>query len=56
MTKKPFLSSLQFFRIRQEQFRKEKIAQGWAESRCQSRQWEEMYHRRWEHDKVVRST
>ncbi len=56
MTKKLFLSSLQFFRIRQEQFRKEKIAQGWAESRCQSRHWEEMYHRRWEHDKVVRST
>jgi len=55
MTKRQFLSSLRFFRPLQH-FRTEKIAQGWAESRCQSRKWEEMYHRRWEHDKVARST
>ena len=58
MTKTTLLSSLRFFRPHQDkqQFPTEKFSQGWAESRCQSRQWEEMYHRRWEHDKVVRST
>jgi nitrate reductase / nitrite oxidoreductase, alpha subunit len=58
MTKASFLSSLRFFRPHQAKTLppSERYAQGWAESRCQSRQWEEMYHRRWEHDKVARST
>lgn len=33
-----------------------KISGGWAETRRKPRKWEEMYHRRWEYDKVVRST
>jgi nitrate reductase / nitrite oxidoreductase, alpha subunit len=58
MTKSSFLSSLRFLRPRKDgqRWRTETLDPGWAENRCQSRRWEEMYHRRWEHDKVVRST
>lgn len=58
MIKTALMSSLRFFRPHRDKqpFPTEKFSQGWAESRCQPRQWEEMYHRRWEHDKVVRST
>ena len=53
-----FLSSLRFFRSQKEipDNHAQTLDPGWAVSQCKSRQWEEMYHRRWEHDKVVRST
>ncbi len=57
MTKRQFLSSLKFLRpLKAAQRQPEKFSQKWAESSCKPRAWEEMYHRRWEHDKVVRST
>ncbi len=34
----------------------EKISRGWAEIRTGQRDWEDLYRRRWQHDKVVRST
>ncbi len=47
-----------FFRPRKEleRCRKERLADGWVEVRCGKRDWEELYRRRWQHDKVVRST
>ncbi len=53
----PFSSSLNFFRPRAaETCRKERLAEGWVEVRCGKREWEELYRRRWQHDKIVRST
>lgn len=52
------LSALRFFRPRAERVhtQKEKLAQGWAEIRSGGRAWEDYHHRRWQYDKVVRST
>ncbi len=50
--------SLNFFRPRKdpEGCRRERLDDGWVEVRCGEREWEELYRRRWQHDKVVRST
>jgi nitrate reductase alpha subunit len=50
--------SLRFFKRRPEKngCRPEKISQDWAEIRCGGRSWEDYYRRRWQFDKVVRST
>ncbi|MCJ7830035.1 MAG: molybdopterin-dependent oxidoreductase, partial [Desulfobacterales bacterium] len=34
----------------------EKTSDGWAETRCGQREWEDFYRRRWQYDKKVRST
>jgi nitrate reductase / nitrite oxidoreductase, alpha subunit len=36
--------------------RKEQYADGWSEVKPADREWEDVYRRRWQHDKVVRST
>ena len=36
--------------------RGERINEGWTEENPRPRDWEEVYRRRWQHDKVVRST
>jgi len=36
--------------------RKEQYADGWSEVKAADREWEDVYRRRWQHDKVVRST
>ncbi|MBD3918564.1 nitrate reductase subunit alpha [Paenibacillus sp. PR3] len=36
--------------------RKEQYADGWSEVKTADREWEDVYRRRWQHDKVVRST
>ena len=36
--------------------RTEKSADGWTETRCGDRGWEEFYRRRWQYDRKVRST
>ncbi|MBW2149979.1 MAG: nitrate reductase subunit alpha, partial [Deltaproteobacteria bacterium] len=58
MEKGKFLSSLRFFRPRSDGklCHNEKLSQGWAEIRCGDRDWEDLYRRRWQHDRVVRST
>jgi len=56
MTKHDFLPTLKFIRPTVQRRQEQKFSKGWVLSRCQSRQWEQLYHRRWEHDKVVRST
>jgi nitrate reductase / nitrite oxidoreductase, alpha subunit len=56
MAAQEYGSSLRFLHPLKELHDTEKISQGWAEVRCKPRKWEEMYHRRWEHDKVARST
>ncbi len=35
---------------------KETFAQGWSELSSKEREWEELYHKRWQHSKVVRTT
>jgi nitrate reductase alpha subunit len=58
MIRKKLLSSLRFLRPsgKEAGCRREIFSDGWAEVRCGGREWEEYYHRRWQHDKVVRST
>ncbi|MCK8601837.1 hypothetical protein K1V27_09025 [Syntrophobacteraceae bacterium DRH4] len=58
MGKNKLLASLRFFRRRgdREPCREEKLSGGWAELRCGERDWEDLYRRRWQYDKVVRST
>ncbi|MGB5987109.1 MAG: nitrate reductase subunit alpha [Desulfobacterales bacterium] len=58
MSATPFLSRLRFFRPQggPSGCREEKSADGWAETRCGQREWEDLYRRRWQYDKKVRST
>lgn len=58
MSKGSILSSLRFFRPRGEKYgcSEEKIGGEWAEVRCGQREWEDLYRRRWQYDKKVRST
>ena len=58
MSKASIFSSLRFFRPRGKSHdcREDKAAGNWAESRCGQREWEELYRRRWQYDKKVRST
>ncbi len=53
-----FLSALRFFRPKGDPFacREEKTGDGWTETRCGQREWEDLYRRRWQYDKKVRST
>lgn len=46
----PILEKLKYFTPR------EKMSDGWSEVSPKSRDWEELYRKRWQHDKVVRST
>ncbi|PTQ51806.1 MAG: Respiratory nitrate reductase alpha chain [Hydrogenibacillus schlegelii] len=46
----PILEKLRYFLPR------ERYADGWSEVSPQGREWEALYRRRWQHDKVVRST
>jgi len=52
------LHSLRFFRPRGKKFgcREEKGTGAWTETRCGQREWEQLYRRRWQYDKKVRST
>jgi len=58
MSKRRFLSTLRFFRPKGEATgcREEKTSDSWAETRCGQREWEDLYRRRWQYDKKVRST
>jgi nitrate reductase alpha subunit len=58
MAERSLLSALRFFRPRGKAYgcREEKTADNWAETRCGQREWEELYRRRWQYDKKVRST
>lgn len=49
-SKSPFYEKLKYFSKR------ERHADGWSEVSPASRDWEDVYRRRWQHDKVVRST
>ena len=53
-----FLSALRFFRPKGDPSacREEKTGDGWAQTRCGQREWEDLYRRRWQYDKKVRST
>lgn len=53
-----WLQRLRFFRPRGSQHgcQEEKSADGWSETRCGRREWEDLYRRRWQYDKKVRST
>jgi nitrate reductase alpha subunit len=53
-----FLNRLRFFRPRGPAHgcREEKSADGWTQTRCGQRDWEDLYRRRWQYDKKVRST
>ncbi|MGV2966638.1 nitrate reductase subunit alpha [Paenibacillus sp. FSL L8-0435] len=46
----PWMGKLKYFAKR------EKSAEGWSEMSPVNRDWEDVYRRRWQHDKVVRST
>jgi nitrate reductase alpha subunit len=46
----PVLEKLKYFTPR------EKMSDGWSEVSPKGRDWEDLYRRRWQHDKVVRST
>ncbi|WP_027415880.1 nitrate reductase subunit alpha [Aneurinibacillus terranovensis] len=46
----PFLKKLNFFKPR------EHYSDGWSELSPKDREWEKVYRRRWQHDKVVRTT
>ncbi len=58
MSEVSVLSSLRFFRPRgkKQGCSEETIADEWAEVRCGQRGWEDLYRRRWQYDKKVRST
>lgn len=49
-SKPPTFRKLKYFAKR------EPLADGWSEMSPASREWEDAYRRRWQHDKVVRST
>jgi len=46
----PLWKKLRFFQVG------EKYSNGWSELTSQDREWEKVYRRRWQHDKVVRTT
>ncbi len=46
----PLLKRLRFFRP------SERYSDGWSQLQPQDREWEKVYRRRWQHDKVVRTT
>lgn len=46
----PLFQKLKYFS------RREQYSEGWSEMSPVDRDWEDMYRRRWQHDKVVRST
>ncbi|UFJ63065.1 nitrate reductase subunit alpha [Brevibacillus sedimenti] len=48
--KTPLFQKLRYFSKR------EQYSEGWSEMSPENRDWEDMYRRRWQHDKVVRST
>ena len=58
MPQNSILSSLRFFRPQGEKHgcKEETIAGKWAEVRCGQREWEDLYRRRSQYDKKVRST
>lgn len=58
MSVREFLSSLRHFRRSHETGcdRESTLARQWGEVRCDRREWEDLYRRRWQYDKVVRST
>ena len=58
MPDKFLLSSLRFFRQKGDKHgcKEETTADGWAHVRCGQREWEDLYRRRWQYDKKVRST
>ena len=58
MSARKFLSTLRHFRRSQtnECGHERPRADGWGEVRCGGREWEDLYRRRWQYDKVVRST
>jgi len=58
MSQSAILSSLRFFRPRGKNHAcsEEKTADEWVETRCGQREWEDLYRRRWQYDKKVRST
>ncbi len=56
MNETGFLSRLRFLRPFSRTCRRETFSQGHAESRCGQREWEDLYRRRWQYDKKVRST
>ncbi len=58
MQKEDFSSVLRFFKplIKGGYAQKEKLAGGWTEIRTGGRSWEDYHRRRWQYDKVVRST
>jgi nitrate/nitrite transporter NarK len=58
MSKSPLLSKLRFLRPtgRRHGCTEEKSPDQWTELRCGQREWEDLYRRRWQYDKKVRST
>jgi nitrate reductase alpha subunit len=56
--KRAFLSSLTYFRAAKQKgpCEEESLGGGWTSIRCGDRDWEDLYRRRWQYDKVVRST
>jgi nitrate reductase alpha subunit len=58
MPDRSFLSRLRFFRQKGAKFgcSEETTSDGWAQIRCGQREWEDLYRRRWQYDKKVRST
>jgi nitrate reductase / nitrite oxidoreductase, alpha subunit len=53
-----FLNKLRFFRPKGPKHgcQEEQGAGGWTQTRCGQREWEDLYRRRWQYDKKVRST
>ncbi len=58
MSQSSVLSSLRFFRPKgkKQGSGEKKTAEGWGETRCGQREWEDLYRRRSQYDKKVRST
>jgi nitrate reductase / nitrite oxidoreductase, alpha subunit len=58
MARRNLLSSLRWLRAATDSdaCRSEKISDDLAEIRCGNREWEDLYRRRWQYDKRVRST
>ncbi len=58
MGKEGLLSGWRFFKSceARERGKKQKLAKGWTEVRTGGRSWEDYHRRRWQYDKVVRST
>lgn len=57
MTQRKFLPTLRFLRPRpRDQQCGEETISSWVDIQCGKREWEDFYRRRWQFDKVVRST